>query len=233
MRSVIVRSGSFALIFVFALMALMACAEDNEGTGAGFEQGFADIEATRAAESGNVDPSLLTPEADGTFSMADTPTPVPSATPIPEPTATSAPTSTPEPTFEELYRDGVVAALHSYYAAYHTRSQTALDSVTTAATSADPLNSVEQMKSNSMMGRGWSDYPDIDIVEITNLKCDEVLCKIWFDGVSNPPVENPVRGQDFPFDINMGLFFRLVDGKWLEDHTHETWNDEWDSTHRP
>jgi|GEM_PF-907650 hypothetical protein len=229
---IILRSGSFVLIFTFAVMALMACAEDNEGAGAGFEQGFADIDATIAAEAGHVDPSLLTPEADGTFSMAETATPVPSATPIPEPTSTPAPTNTPAPTFEEIYRDDVIAAMHSYFAAYHTRSQSALDSVVTAATRAEGNNSVEQMQENSFMGRSWSDYPDIENVEVTHLQCDEVLCKIWYSATSVPPVENPVMGKDFPFEFESSGFFRRVNGVFLHDFSRETVTDEWDSTHR-
>ena len=107
-----------------------------------------------------------------------------------------------------------------------------MDSATTAATTAENKGSVEEMQASSRTTRGWLDYPDIDIVEVTWVKCDEVLCNIRFDGVSNPPVEDPVMGQDFPFDFNMGLYFRRVNGVFLEDHTTETWHDEWESTHR-
>jgi hypothetical protein len=153
---------------------------------------------------------------------------VPSPTPIPEPTPTQAPTATPEPTFDEIYWDDVVAALDTYYVAYHTRSQSALDRVTTAATAKSELYSVEQMQNNSAMTRAWSDYPDISNVEATHLKCDEVLCKISFDAISNPPSDS----QDPSFDFSAWMYFRLVNGVWLEDHTHDTWHDEWDSTHR-
>ena len=226
------RSGSFVLIFAFAVMALMACAEDNAGAGDGFKQGFADIDATMAAEAGHVDPSLLTPEADGTFSMAETATPVPPATPIPEATSTPAPTSTPEPTWEEIYREDVIAALHSYISAYHTRSQSPLDSQVTAATRAEGKNGVEQMQENAFMGRSWSDYPDIENVEVTHLQCDEVLCKIWYSATSVPPVENPVMGKDFPFEIENSGFFRRVNGVFLHDFSRETVTDEWASSHR-
>jgi hypothetical protein len=207
------------------VMASLACGKDSEGEGAGWDEvgtiGTGDHEQI-------VDQSLLTPEADGTFSMAPTTPPVPTATLIPEATSTPDPTSTPEPTFTEIYRDDVVAALHGYYVAYHSRSQSALDRVTTAATTYGEYGTVEFMKSASAMGRGWSDYPDIDIVEVTHLKCDEVLCKIWYDAISNPPSDS----RDAPFDIQDHRYFRLVDGNWLEDHTHDTWTDEWDSTHR-
>lgn len=223
------RIGSFVLLFIFAVMALMACAEENEGAGAGFEQGFKDIDSTIAAEEGRVDPSLLTPEADGTFSMADTPTPVPDDTPIPEPTSTPAPTAIPTPTFSELYWDDVVAALHTYFAAYHSRSQSAMDSVRTAASIENENASLEVLTQNAAMGRSWSDYPDIEIVEIRDIKCDKVLCRVLYDAISHPPIES----RDASFDITDKLYFRLVDGRWLDDHTSETWRDEWDSTHRP
>lgn len=163
--------------------------------------------------------------------MADTPTPVPSATPVPEPTATSAPTSTPEPTFEEIYSDDVVAALNAYYAAYNARSQSGLDSAVTASTLARETNphTIEEMRSTSATVRGWSDYPDIEITEVTHLKCDEVLCKIWFDAISIPPSDS---NWD-PFDIDMSLFFRRVDGSFLFDGSFETVREEWQSTHRP
>ncbi len=217
------------LLVIFTAIGLIACGKDSEGVGAGWDE-VGTVGASH--DTYVVDESLLTPEADGTFSMANTPTPAPEDTPIPDPTATPAPTSTPEPTFEDIYRDDVTAALHAYYVAYHTRSQSAMNNVRTAATNTNELYSVEQMQANSLMVNAWLDYPDIDIVEVTHLKCDEVLCKIWYDAISNPPVENPVMGQDFPFDIEDYKYFRLVNGKWLEDHTHDTWTDECQSTHR-
>jgi len=216
---------NLSIIFMVVLVTLVACGKDSDGIGAGWNEvgtiGASDHEQV-------VDASLLTPEADGTFSMANTPTPVPSSTPIPEPTPTPAPTATPEPTFGEIYWDDVVAALNTYFVAYHTRSQSALDRVTTAATAKNELYSVQQMQNNSGITRGWSDYPNITSVEATNLKCDEVLCKIWYDAISNPPPDS----QDPSFDISDWRYFRLVSGVWLEDHTHDTWHDEWDSTHR-
>ena len=81
---------------------------------------------------------------------------------------------------------------------------------------------------NAFLGRSWSDYPDIEIVEVIDLKCDEILCRILFSAISHPPADS----GDAPFDIVDKLYFRLVDGRWLDDHTSETWNDEWDSSHR-
>ena len=209
---------------VLAAVALVGCGDQGEVQRI--------ISATRAAATDHIDSSLLTPEADGTFSMANTPTPVHSNTPIPASTPTPAPTNTPEPTFKDIYWDDVVAALDTYYVAYHSRSQAALDRVRTAATNASEFTTVKWMQESSLTTRAWTDYPDIEIIEITHMKCDEVLCKIWFDAVSHPPVLNPVQGQDFPFDIESYMYFRLVNGKWLEDHTTETWHDEWESTHR-
>ena len=221
-------SASFLSIVILSAIVLVGCGEDSNGVGAGWNTVEADGFADEGDSSGHVDPSLLTPEADGTFSMAETPTPVPSAIPIPEATPTPAPTSTPEPTFEDIYREDVIGALDTYFAAYHSRSQSALDSVTTAATSASEFTTVEYMKNSSAMTRGWRNYPDIDIVEVTHLKCDEVLCKISYDAVSNPPSDS----RDPSFDFSAWMYFRLVNGVWLEDHTHDTWSDEWDSTHR-
>jgi len=221
---------SILILIVLGILALTACGKDSDGIGDGWKTVEAyDGEHNEVPVGVAVDPSLLTPEADGTFSMANTPTPVPSSTPIPEPTPTRAPTATPEPTFDEIYWEDVVAALDTYYVAYHTRSQSALDSVTTAATAKNEFYSVQQMKNNSGMTRGWSDYPDITNVEATHLKCDAVLCKVSYDAVSNPPSDS----GDPKFDISSYMYFRLVDGTWLEDHTHDTWHDEWDSTHRP
>ena len=79
------------------------------------------------------------------------------------------------------------------------------------------------------MTRGWSDYPDIEFVEVVHFDCDVVLCRVIFDAISHPSADS---GQP-PFDIVDKLYFRLVDGRWLDDNTSETWNEEWDSTHRP
>jgi len=83
-----------------------------------------------------------------------------------------------------------------------------LDRVRTAVTNRNEFTTVERMHSDSAMTRRWVDYPDIEITESTHLKCDGVLCKIWLDGVSYPPVTNHVQGQDFNFGIEMQLFFR-------------------------
>ncbi|HIF73004.1 MAG TPA: hypothetical protein EYQ61_10675 [Dehalococcoidia bacterium] len=101
-----------------------------------------------------------------------------------------------------------------------------MDSVRTAATAENENATLEQMKMASFMGRAWSDYPDIEIVEVKDLKFDEVLCRILYDAISHPPADS----GDASFDIVDKLYFRLVDGRWLEDHTSETWRDEWDST---
>ena len=226
---IVVKQFWIFLAVMLVVVAAIACGKDSDGQGAGWDEvgtvGASDHEQV-------VDQSLLTPEADGTFSMANTPTPVPSATPIPEATPTPAPTSTPEPTFKDIYWDDVVAALHGYYVAHHSRSQAALDRVRTAATNASEYTTVEWMQEAAAATRSWPDYPDIEITEITHMKCDEILCKVWFDGVSHPPVLNPVQGQDFPFDVELQLYFRRVNGVFLEDHTHDTWTDEWESTHR-
>jgi hypothetical protein len=103
-----------------------------------------------------------------------------------------------------------------------------MDSVRTAATAANENATLEQMKIASFVGRAWSDYPDIEIVEVKDLKCDEILCRVLYDAISHPPADS----SDPSFDIVDKLYFRLVDGRWFEDHTSETWRDEWESTHR-
>ena len=79
--------------------------------------------------------------------LANTPTPVPTDTQIPEATPTPAPTSAPETTFVYIYRIDVEVGLRTSYVVYHSRSQAALDRVTTAATTGNESNTVEYMKS--------------------------------------------------------------------------------------
>ncbi len=194
--------------------------------------------AITSCGSDDVGPGSTIPEVGGDATAASgVSDPVATATPdvvVPtqEPTSTPQPTATPQPDYVELYRTDVEAALATYFKAVNGHNEPTYDQIRTAATRELELNTLEERKNTAAM-LGWLDYPHIEVTEITHMKCDEVLCKVWFSGISTPPVENPVSGRDLPFEFEADiLFFRLINGGWLEDHTHETWTEEFKSTHR-
>jgi hypothetical protein len=127
----------------------------------------------------------------------------------------------------------VTAGLKAYWAAINNHNESAFNQPVTAGTREESSWRTLEERKSEVYGLGWSDYPQIEIVEVTLMKCDEILCKAWYDGISTPAVEDPERGRDFPFEFESSRFFRLVDGTWLADYTRETTDKEWQSTHRP
>lgn len=182
------------------------------------------IALTACASETAEDGGLVTPEGSGADSI---PT---EATPTQEPTSTPRPTSTPVPDYATLYRDDAVATVTRYYDARNAHDQAALERAMTASSAESGYHTIEQYQADSGMAHGWSDFALVTIKEVTYIRCDEVLCKLNYVIHAVPPGDG--TGNTAPFDNDGYSWVRLVDGVWLDDHSSETWRDEFRSTHR-
>jgi hypothetical protein len=172
----------------------------------------------------------VTPEGSGADSIPTEATPTQEPAPTQEPTSTPRPTSTPVPDYATLYRDDAVAAVTAYHDARNAHDQAALERAMTASSAESGYHTIEQYQADSAMARGWSDFAHITIKEVTYIRCDEVLCKLNYVIHAVPPGDG--TGNTAPFDGDDYTWVRLVDGVWLDDHSSETWSDEFRSTHR-
>ncbi|MDP6783817.1 MAG: hypothetical protein QGG56_09670, partial [Dehalococcoidia bacterium] len=143
---------------------------------------------------------------EGSFVATPTPTPL-QATATPTVTDTP-PTATPVPSYSELYREEALAAVQRFYDAQNAHDQRAIERSVTKRSQLFVARWVEQLIDLREQINSEEDYEQVEITELSEIECEEELCKLWL-------VLHYTYPSGASFDLPTIIHaVRLEDGEW-------------------